>query len=68
MKRILFTGYAPVHFVCFRPIYERLKRLPGVDVFVSGGREPGGEGADEAAPVTARELYRPFRLPPRRVL
>jgi CDP-glycerol:poly(glycerophosphate) glycerophosphotransferase len=70
VKRILFTGYAPVHFVCFRPVYERLRRLPGVEVFVSGGREPGGggEAADEAAPVTARELYRPFRIPPRRVL
>ena len=22
--RILFTGYAPVHFLCFRPLYERL--------------------------------------------
>ncbi len=70
MKRILFTGYAPVHFVCFRPVYERLRRLPGVQVFLSGGREPGGggEGADEGAPVTARELYRPFRVPPARIL
>ena len=68
MKRILFTGYAPVHFVCFRPVYERLRRLPGVQVFVSGGREAGGEGADAGAPVTARELYQPFRIPPARVL
>ncbi len=68
MKRILFTGYAPVHFVCFRPVYERLRRVPGVQVFLSGGREPGGEGADEAGPVTARELYRPFRIPAARVL
>jgi CDP-glycerol:poly(glycerophosphate) glycerophosphotransferase len=65
MKRILFTGYAPVHFVCFRPIYERLIRLPGVDVFVSGGQDGSG---NEGAPVSARELYKPFRIPPRRVL
>ncbi len=70
MKRVLFTGYAPVHFVCFRPIYERLRRVPGVEVYVSGGREPqtGGQGGSEAGPVTARELYRPFRIPAERVL
>ncbi len=34
---VLFTGYAPVHFVCFRPLYDRLTALDGVDVFVSGG-------------------------------
>ena len=34
---VLFTGYAPVHFVCFRPIYERLVQLPGFRVFLSGG-------------------------------
>jgi hypothetical protein len=66
MKRVLFTGYAPVHFVCFRPIYERLRRLPGVDVFVSGGQEAGG--ADGQAPLSARELYRAFRIPGRQVL
>lgn len=68
MKRILFTGYAPVHFVCFRPVYERLRRVPGVQVFLSGGREPGGEGDGETGPVTARDLYRPFRIPAARVL
>jgi hypothetical protein len=66
VKRILFTGYAPVHFVCFRPIYERLRRLPDVAVFVSGGQDK--ESQDGVAPVSARELYRPFRIPPRQVL
>ncbi len=65
MTRILFTGYAPVHFVCFRPIYERVKRLPGVQIFFSGGRE----GDDpNGPPLTAQELFRPFRLPAERVL
>lgn len=63
MKRILFTGYAPVHFVCFRPIYDRLTRVPGVEVFVSGGTEPG-----EGSALGARDLYRPFRIPSARVL
>ncbi len=65
MTRILFTGYAPVHFVCFRPIYERVKRLPGVRIFFSGGRE--GDDAN-GPPLTAQELFRPFRLPAEQVL
>lgn len=64
VKRILFTGYAPVHFVCFRPTYERLRRMRDVEVFVSGGPM---EDAGEAA-LPARELYRPFRIPPQRIL
>jgi len=34
---VLFTGYAPVHFVCFRPLYERLARSDQFEVFLSGG-------------------------------
>ena len=66
MKRILFTGYAPVHFVCFRPMYERLRLLREVAVFVSGGREPGTDG--EGPALTAAELYRSFRIPRGHVL
>ena len=64
--RILFAGYAPVHFVCFLPIYRRLARMKGVELFLSGGRTVGTEG--EGEPMTARELYAPFRVPRRRVL
>lgn len=64
-RRILFAGYAPVHFVCFRPLYERLRRMRGVEVVLSGGREEGPNG--ERA-LTARALYAPFRLPPRQVV
>lgn len=64
-RRILFAGYAPVHYVCFKPLYDRLRRLPGVEVTLSGGRE--GTGPDET-PLTARQLYQPFRIPPRRVI
>jgi ABC-type multidrug transport system fused ATPase/permease subunit len=35
--RVLFSGYAPVHFACFQPLYERLSAHPDVEVFVSGG-------------------------------
>ncbi len=55
----MFAGYAPVHFVCFRPIYERLRRMRGIDVFLSGGRE----AAPDWPALSARELYAPFRLP-----
>ena len=37
MVRILFTGYAPVHVVCFLPVYRRLVGVPGVEIFFSGG-------------------------------
>ena len=60
MKRILFAGYAPVHFVCFEPIYRRLMDMDDIQVEVSGGREADAEGRGE---LTAAELYRPFDLP-----
>ncbi|MFQ5479879.1 MAG: CDP-glycerol glycerophosphotransferase family protein [Thermodesulfobacteriota bacterium] len=36
-KRVLFTGYAQVHFVCFLPVYKLLAADPDVEVFLSGG-------------------------------
>lgn len=59
-RRILFAGYAPVHFICFQPLFERLRRQPGIEVILSGGRQAGAEGE---APLTAAALYEPFRLP-----
>lgn len=65
MTRILFAGYAPVHFICFRPIYERLKRMKDVTVYFTGEREAeDGEGPA----LTAEQLYRPFRIPSRQIL
>lgn len=61
--RILFTGYAPVHFLCFRPLYESLLRHRGVEVQLSGGMRsksphaPGGYLYDNEA------MYRHFNLP-----
>jgi len=34
---ILFTGYAPVHFLCFKPLYERLLNMEGISITLSGG-------------------------------
>jgi hypothetical protein len=36
-KQILFSGYAPVHFLCFRPVYEALRSDPELDFWFSGG-------------------------------
>ena len=64
--RVLFTGYAPVHFVCFQPLFERLGALPGVDAHVSGGlrsKTPEGE-----VRYDTDGLYEPFELSPDSVL
>jgi CDP-glycerol glycerophosphotransferase (TagB/SpsB family) len=37
MLSVLFTGYAPVHYACFRPLHEALEREPGIEVRVAGG-------------------------------
>ncbi len=65
--RLLFSGYAPVHFVCFRPVYERLREVPGVEVYFSGGKVVG-EREDGTKIHDAAALYRPFGLPRDRVL
>ena len=59
--RVLFTGYAPVHFVCFRPIYQRLCKIPGLTIHLSG--EPNKEGNANGSGGAAH-LYRPFRVAP----
>lgn len=35
--RVLFTGYAGVHFACFKPLYEKLRDDERFEVYVSGG-------------------------------
>ena len=63
---MLFTGYAPVHFVCFLPLFERLSALDGVEVSVSGGlRSKTPEGEVRHDPDG---LYAPFGLPSDSVL
>jgi CDP-glycerol glycerophosphotransferase (TagB/SpsB family) len=64
MTRILFTGYAPVHFLCFQPLYEQLREIDGYEVHLSGGlRTKNGEDwdYDEAG------LYSPFDVAPNSV-
>jgi CDP-Glycerol:Poly(glycerophosphate) glycerophosphotransferase len=62
---VLFTGYAPVHFLCFRPLYQRLTEIPGVEVFLSGGLRTTTEHGfvyDDAS------MYAPFGIPDDRIL
>jgi hypothetical protein len=61
MTRILFTGYAPVHFVCFRPLYDQLKQEPDVEVLVSGGVR-ARDGSDQRYQDTTA-MYSSFDLP-----
>jgi hypothetical protein len=62
---VLFTGYAPVHFVCFRPLYDRLIQLPGVEVFVSGGLRTA---TDHGYVYDGASMYAPFAIPEERIL
>jgi CDP-glycerol glycerophosphotransferase (TagB/SpsB family) len=62
---VLFTGYAPVHFLCFRSLYERLIELPNVTVHLSGGIRTGVE---PEFIYDAPALYRPFHIPPEQIL
>jgi hypothetical protein len=62
---VLFTGYAPVHFLCFRPLYQRLTELPGVEVFVSGGLRTTTE---HGFIYDGAGMYAPFGIPDERIL
>lgn len=63
--KVLFTGYAPVHFLCFRPLYDRLRAMPGVEVLLSGGLRTGSEGRFS---YDGPGLYRRFAVPEARIL
>ncbi len=63
--RVLFTGYAPVHYLCFRPLYERMRTLDGVEVFLSGGIERTAEAGVEH---DEKALYGPLGVPMEQVL
>ena len=63
--KVLFTGHAPVHFLCFYPLYEQLRRLPGVELFVSGGLELE---TDAGVEYDTEALYLPFGLPEERMM
>jgi len=65
MLSVLFTGYAPVHYACFRPLHAALERL-GVEVRVAGGTR--SRDADGELVYDREAMYGPFGIRPDRVL
>ncbi len=61
--RILFTGYAPVHFLCFKPLYDHLVRVPGVEVQLSGGTRTKSAQAPGGYLYDHEQMYRHFEFP-----
>ncbi len=62
---VLFTGYAPVHFLCFLPLYRQLAGRPDYRAFVSGGLK---SDQGEETTYDTRAMYRFFDLPGETVL
>lgn len=66
MTRILFTGHAPVHFVCFKPIFDRLQSQPSIELLVSGGiRHYDDTGTRQH---DTPKMYEPFAVPDQAVV
>ncbi len=61
--RVLFTGYAPVHFLCFKPLYHQLAGRPDVEIHVSGGTRTKSDQAPGGYLYDARAMYRHFAFP-----
>lgn len=61
--RILFSGYAPVHFLCFKPLYDRLREIPGTEIELSGGMRTKCSHAPGGYLYDHESMYRHFDLP-----
>ncbi len=61
--RVLFTGYAPVHFLCFKPMYDHLRARSDVEVELSGGTRSRSEHALGGYLYDHQNMYRHFDLP-----
>ena len=66
MTRILFAGYAPVHYLCFRPVHHILGRLEEIDVWCSGGFRRKEKGAEPSYELDG--FYEPHGVDPARVI
>ena len=65
-KRVLFTGYAPVHFVCFLPVYRSLLDDPAVELWLSGGFKR--ELEEDRVEFVLDGFYDPFPVDRTRVI
>jgi hypothetical protein len=66
MLSVLFTGYAPVHYACFRPLHAELEQMAGVDVRVAGGTRSADDGEQIAYDRDA--MFGPFGVDGDRIL
>lgn len=66
MLSVLFTGYAPVHYACFRPLHEALAAESGIDVHVAGGTRTKVDLGTYA--YDAEAMFGPFGLDPASIL
>ncbi len=65
-KRVLFTGYAPVHFLCFLPVYQQLQGDLDLDVWLSGGFRH--KSPDGAISYELDGFYDPYPVHPDRTI
>ena len=65
-RRVLFSGYAPVRFVCFLPVYQELAKDPRVEVWFSGGFRC--EAEDGQLSYELAGFYDPFPVNRERVI
>ena len=56
-KRILFSGYAPVHFLCALPVCRLLASDPRIELWYSGGFR---KGTGEEATYSIEGFYDPW--------
>ncbi|MEH6518261.1 MAG: CDP-glycerol glycerophosphotransferase family protein [Halioglobus sp.] len=63
---VLFSGYAPVHYLCFEPLYQRLRESDDFEVYVSGGIRSFSE--DGTPSYDHEALYSRFDVDPAHVL
>ena len=63
---MLFTGYAPVHYACFRPLQRELEAVGGVDVLLAGGTRSRAE--DGSYRYDRAGMFAPFGVDPDTVL
>ena len=64
--RVLFSGYAPVHFLSFLPVYRQLEQDERIELWLSGGFRH--KSADGEIRFLSEGFYDPFPVERSRVL
>lgn len=64
--RVMFSGYAPVHFACFKPLYDRLVARDDIDMVLTGGLRTKNESGEYE--YDAAGMFAPFGIDPSTVV